>query len=55
MGIHIQIVYYFLSSLARAAIRHLREKDLIKIVGESHHSQYIYTTNVVKKEKKDVP
>ena len=24
-------------SLARAAIRHLKEKNLIKIVGEHHH------------------
>ncbi|CBZ53364.1 hypothetical protein NCLIV_031510 [Neospora caninum Liverpool] len=33
------------ASLARQAIRFLKEQGLIKIVGEHHHTQYIYTRN----------
>ncbi|EPT28960.1 ribosomal protein RPS25 [Toxoplasma gondii TgCatPRC2] len=33
------------ASLARQAIRYLKDQGLIKIVGEHHHSQYIYTRN----------
>merc|ERR1711862_255864 len=31
---------------ARAAIKHLLEKDLIQVVGEKHHAQLIYTRKV---------
>ena len=40
----------FFRSLARRAMRHLRDKGLIKCVGESHSRQYIFTTALVKKE-----
>ena len=40
----------FFRSLARRAMRHLRDKGLIKCVGESHSRQYIFTSALVKKE-----
>merc|ERR1712056_25755 len=38
-------------SVARLAIRHLEEKDLIMPVGEKHHAQMIYTRNIGGDEK----
>ena len=37
-------------SLARKAIRFLREKELIKATSDHHHSQYIYTTTAAPKK-----
>lgn len=42
-------IFYF-SSLARKAIRFCKEKDLVKPLGEHHHSQYVYTTTAVPKK-----
>ena len=37
-------------SLARKAIRFCQTKDIVKPVGEQHHSQYVYTTAAAPKK-----